>query len=135
MNLTDLFNLSFIGRRDEDALEFAGQTYTFGDLDVRSDRMAGALASRGVAPGDRLCCYLANCIEMIDLYISCVKQGIIFVPINILYREREVAHILADAEPKAVIARGEFPGSAPVWQLNEIPEAEPRRHDPTLTGD
>src|ERR1044071_2252103 len=112
MNLTDLFNLSFLGRRDEIALEFSGHSYTFGDLDARSDRMAGALAARGLAAGDRVCCYLANCVEMIDRYLACVKQGIIFVPINILYREREVSHIIEDAEPKAVVTRGEFPGSA-----------------------
>ena len=31
---------------------------------------------------------------MIDLYLACVKLGVIFVPINILYRDREIAHIL-----------------------------------------
>ena len=47
MNLLDLFDLSFVGRRDSIALEFgAGEpqpaTYTFGDLDRRSNRMAGS---------------------------------------------------------------------------------------------
>src|SRR5262249_14491394 len=135
MNLTHLFNLSFAGRRDEPALEFGSATYTFGELDARSDRMAGTLASRGVAAGDRVCCYLANCIEMIDLYLACVKQGIILVPINILYREREVAHILADAEPKAVIARGEFPGKAIVWQVDELCGAGALAAIGSLTGD
>ena len=37
---------------------------------------------------------------MIDLYLACVKLGVIFVPINILYRDREIAHILHDAEPR-----------------------------------
>src|SRR5205085_2386094 len=135
MNLTDLFNLSLGGRRDVTALEFEGCAYTFGELDNRSDRMAGALAAQGLKAGDRLCCYLANCLEMIDLYLACVKQGIIFVPINILYREREVSHILADAEPKATVARGEFPGSAPVWQIDELAGGEPLRPNTTLTGD
>jgi malonyl-CoA/methylmalonyl-CoA synthetase len=124
MNLPDLFNLSFIGRRNDAGLDFAGRTYTFGEIDQRSDRMAGALAARGIQPGDRLCVYLANCLELIDLYLACVKQGIIFVPINILYRERECAHIVADAEPAAVIARGEFPASARVWQVDELARAE-----------
>ena len=64
-----------------------------------------------------------------------MKQGIVYVPINILYREREVAHILADAEPKAVIARGEFPGGTAVWQVDELGDAEPLPPDPSLTGD
>jgi malonyl-CoA/methylmalonyl-CoA synthetase len=135
MNLTDLFNLSLKQRRHEPALVWQGRAYAFGELDERSDRMAGVLASRGLAPGDRLAVYLANCIEMIDLYLACVKQGIIFVPINILYREREIGHILADAEPKAVIVRGEFPASAPAWQVEELGDAAPVRPNRTLTGD
>jgi acyl-CoA synthetase (AMP-forming)/AMP-acid ligase II len=46
------------------------------------------------------CVYLGNCVEMIDVYLACIKSGIIFVPINILYRDREISHILRDAEPR-----------------------------------
>src|SRR5579864_9469745 len=135
MNLIDLFQLSFSGRADAPALEFEGRTYTFGEMDARSDRMAGVLAKRGLAAGDRLAVYLANCVELVDLYLACVKQGIIFVPINILYREREIGHILADAEPKAVIARGEVPAKTRVWQVEELAAGEPIPPDPGLSGD
>ena len=66
MNLTHLFDLSFIGRRDAVALEFQGSTCTFGDLDIRSNRLARLFQNRGLKAGDRLCVYLANCVEMID---------------------------------------------------------------------
>ena len=66
--------------------------------------MAQLLLQRGFQAGDRLCVYLANSVEMIDLYLACIKTGVIFVPINILYREREIEHILADAEPHAMIS-------------------------------
>src|SRR5262249_43247759 len=78
-------------------------TYTFGDIESRSNRVANAMRARGFAKGDRLCVYLANRIELIDLYLACVKLGVIFVPINILYREREIAHITKDAEPRDLI--------------------------------
>src|SRR5215831_16005371 len=104
MTLIDLFDLSLRGRTDTPALEFAGNAYTFGELDDRSNRLSNFLAAKGFSAGDRICVYLANCIEMIDLYLACVKTGIIFVPINILYRDREIAHILLDAEPRAVIS-------------------------------
>jgi malonyl-CoA/methylmalonyl-CoA synthetase len=103
MNLTHLFDLSLIGRRDTVGLEWAGQTFTFGELDARSNRLAQLFLRRGLHAGDRLCVYLANCIEMIDIYLACVKSGVIFVPVNILYRDREITHILSDAEPSAVI--------------------------------
>ena len=91
------------------ALEWAGAEYTFGEIDARSNRMAHALKARGLAGGDRLCVYLPNCLEFIDLYLACVKLGVIFVPINILYREREMSHILGDAEPKLLVTDAELP--------------------------
>ena len=103
------FRSLLLSRRDHPALEFQGATYTFGDIDARSNRLAQLLASRGLKTGDRLCVYLANCLEMIDLYLACVKLGVIFVPINILYRERELTHILTDAEPAAVVSATPLP--------------------------
>jgi malonyl-CoA/methylmalonyl-CoA synthetase len=120
VNLTELFDVSFVSRRDSVALEWQGATYTFGDLDARSNRLAQFLAARGVKRGDRLCVYLANCVEIIDLYIACAKSGVIFVPINILYRDREIAHILADAEPAAVVSQIEFPSAVPIWNPEEL---------------
>src|SRR5438552_2074708 len=123
VNLTDLFDLSFIGRRDSVALEFEGSTYTFGEVDARSNRMAQMLRRRGLKQGDRLCVQLANCVEMIDLYLACVKLGVIFVPINILYRDREVAHIVNDAAPKVVVSDVEGLTAAAATMPNERPGA------------
>ncbi len=123
MNLANLFDLSFEGRRDVEALEFGNRTLTFGELDERSNRVAHLFLDRGLKAGDRLCVYLTNCLEMIDVYLACIKSGVIFVPVNILYKEREIAHILADAEPAAVVAGADFPGSATVWRPDEISAA------------
>src|ERR1051325_2529936 len=124
MTLTHLFDFSLRGRSDTQALEFDGRTYTFGELDQRSNRMAQYLLSRGLKTGDRLCLQLTNCVEMIDLYLACVKLGVIFVPINVLYKDREIAHILNDAEPALF--------------LQERPDASaypPERPAVTLDGD
>ncbi|MBZ5578130.1 MAG: AMP-binding protein [Acidobacteriia bacterium] len=117
MNLTDLFDLSLLGRRDTVALEFGGATFTFGEIDSRSNRLAQLLSQRGLKAGDRLCVYLANCMEMIDLYLACVKLGVIFVPINILYRDREITHILTDAEPAALVTDAAIESTVPLWPL------------------
>ena len=109
MNLLHLFDLSLVNRRDEPALEWAGETFTFGEVERRSNRAANALRARGFAQGDRLCVYLANRVELIDLFLACVKLGVIFVPINILYRDREIAHIVGDAEPRATITEADLP--------------------------
>lgn len=128
MTLTDLFDLSFVNRRGEIALECEGRSQTFGDLDARSNRTAHALLARGFTAGDRLCVQLANCIELIDLYLACIKLGVIFVPVNVLYKEREVSHILSDAEPREF-----FTGAAAIAeQALTMPDARPRAN---LHGD
>ncbi|HEV3333529.1 MAG TPA: AMP-binding protein [Bryobacteraceae bacterium] len=139
MNLTHLFDLSLVGRRDQVALEFQDRTYTFGDLDTRSNRLAQLLAHRGLKTGDRLCIYLANCVEMIDLYLACAKLGVVYVPINILYRDREMTHILTDAEPVAVVSDASFPSPEPIWDpaelTREASEMQDERPRVTLDGD
>ncbi len=136
MNLTQLFDLSLVGRKNEPALEYNGQTFTFGEIDTRANAMARLFQSRGLTRGDRLCVYLANCLELIDIYLACVQLGVIFVPINILYREREIVHILADAQPRAVIAAEEMPGDVPLWRLDELnPPAAGERIAVALDGD
>ncbi len=141
MTLTELFDLSLRGRRDTVGLEFGGRTFTFGEIDARSNRLAQLLMQRGFTPGDRLCVYLGNCVEMIDLFLACVKLGVIFVPINILYRDREMTHILNDAEPRALIAAefGTRLPHLPVWRACELTEAAAALGDErpgvTLDGD
>ena len=123
VTLPRLFDLSLAGRREQPALEW-DRTYTFGEIDARAARMAHALAARGLAPGDRLCVYLANCLEYIDLFLAVTRMGAVFVPVNILYRDREIRHIVNDADPRALVCAGIsvelLPAGTPVWLLEEL---------------
>ena len=120
MNLINLFDLSLVGKKNKTALEFGTDSFTFGEIDLRSNKMANFLLSKNLVSGDRICVYLENCVEMIDLYLACSKTGIIFVPVNILYKEREITHILNDADPKLLIADVEVPGGFSALQLVDL---------------
>lgn len=113
MPLGDLFRESFAGRRNVVGLEYedaggAVRPLTFGEIDARANRMARALTARGLQRGDRLCVYLANTAEFIDLFLASLRIGAIFVPVNVLYRERELAHIIGDAAPKLTVTSAEI---------------------------
>jgi malonyl-CoA/methylmalonyl-CoA synthetase len=103
MHLTQLFDLSLRARADQPALEWNGTVWSFGDVEWRANRMAHVLRARGFGRGDRLCVYLANRIELIDIYLACARLGVIFVPVNILYRDREISHIVDNAEPRLFV--------------------------------
>jgi malonyl-CoA/methylmalonyl-CoA synthetase len=104
VTLGDLFALTFVERAQAPALEWRGddgrlEILTFGDVDRRANRMAHALAARGVGPGDRVALQAANSPSFVDVFLACLRLGAVFVPVNVLYRAREIAHILSDAEP------------------------------------
>ena len=134
MNLLHLFDHSLVGRRDQPALEFVAcdgrrEDRTFGEIEDASNRFAHVLAARGLVAGDRLCVCLPNGAEVIGLFLACVKLGVIYVPINVLYREREVGHILADAQPKAVVTAPELPDLARAAAASKAQRAPALRLD------
>jgi len=135
VNLSQLFDLSLRGRANDIGLEYfdagALRTLTFGEIDARANRMAAELGARGLAKGDRLCLHLENRVEFIDLYLACIRLGAIMVPMNVLYRERELRHIVTDAEPMAVVAAREsdavYPDGATLWFVDELSAAASTR--------
>jgi malonyl-CoA/methylmalonyl-CoA synthetase len=125
VSLLDLYDLSLRGRRDVPALDIGDRpALTFGQLDERSDRLAQLLAARGLAAGDRLAFCLPNRLAVIDLWIAAVKLGLIVVPVNVLYKGREIGHIVSDAEPAAVITTtdrtGDFPPGTTIWDVETL---------------
>jgi malonyl-CoA/methylmalonyl-CoA synthetase len=129
MSLLDLYDLSLRGRRETPALDVdvaagATSTLTFGDLDARSDRLAHVLAARGVGRGDRLAFCLPNRLLVLDLWLAAVKLGAIVVPVNVLYKAREIGHILGDARPLAIVTtddrRGDVPAEAVIWDADAL---------------
>ena len=141
MHLTALFDLSLVGRADRDALEYvdgdaALRVLTFGQVDARANQMAHELSARGLAQGDRLCVHLANRVEFIDLFLACTRLGVVFVPMNVLYRERELRHIVTDSDPKAVVTSSAsdatYPEAASLWPIETLSECASTR--PTTRG-
>ena len=83
--------------------------------------MANLFLRKGLGSGDRLCVYAENSVDFIDIYIACIKTGIIFVPVNILYKERELMHIYQDAKPRAFISSVTIPGNIiQYWNISQI---------------
>lgn len=77
---------------------------TWAQLDDRVDRLVEALRTRGLAEGDAIVLMAGNQRESLEVTLACLHGGWLLVPVNWHWVADEVAHVLGDAEPKAVIA-------------------------------
>ena len=70
-----------------------------------------------MSKGDRVAFFLGNRPEFVIAYLAVIRLGAAMVPINLAYRQREIAHMLADAEPRLLSPSGR---SSPI--LDELAE-------------
>jgi malonyl-CoA/methylmalonyl-CoA synthetase len=82
-----------------------GRLYTYAKLEQTSGRYARRLHALGLCPGDRLVAQIDKTPGAVFLYLACLRAGIIYVPLNTAYQAAEVAYLVADSAPKAVICR------------------------------
>ena len=59
------------------------RTWTFGDLDRLSDRLANGLRAQGVGPGDRVAVWLPQSFELVLAHVAAYKLGAVVVPLFI----------------------------------------------------
>src|SRR5688500_6835648 len=77
---------------------------TFPDLDRISEKLALALAGRGIAKGDRVGIAMRNCPSWIVSHMAILKAGGVATLINGWWQTHELEHALALVEPKLIIA-------------------------------
>lgn len=103
-----LFRHGARSHRDRVALVDDRRTLTYGELDHRTDRLAGALLARGVAPGDRVAVLARNCAEYVELELACAKIGAIVAALNWRLADRELAHCINLVEPRLLVYQAEL---------------------------
>jgi malonyl-CoA/methylmalonyl-CoA synthetase len=127
MNVSDL--LTIASRRvqeaaDKTAIDFlpaAGEReeLSYRELERAVEAMTWRLRASGAGKGDRVAFFLANRPQMAVAFLAAMRLGVVVVPINLAYRQREIAHILGDARPKLLLTEPAARGS-----LEEIALAE-----------
>ena len=111
-------NLSYLLRRNaalyasRTALECDGRALTHAGLLQGAARAANALAGLGVQPGDRVALIARNSIEMMLALCACELSGFVAVPLNHRLADAELAGIVRDCAPAALLADPEFAAAA-----------------------
>lgn len=93
---------------------------TYGQLDEMSNRVANALAGLGIGHGDKVALSCPNLPFFPVIYYAIMKVGAAVVPLNVLFKPREVAYHLTDSDAKAVFV---FEGTAELPLAQCVKEA------------
>jgi long-chain acyl-CoA synthetase len=84
------------------------RSLTYGQLEDRVRRVAGALAGIGVAKGDRVAVLLGTVPEFVEVLYGAWRLGAVVAPLNVMLTPDELGYVLADSEASLVVTDREF---------------------------
>src|ERR1700730_11871679 len=96
-SMIDAFERSAANSPGAPAIYHFDEIISFGELDNLASRCAALLASWGIGKGDRVAVSLQNDPEFAIVQLGAWKRGAILVPLNPMFKEREIAYHLADS--------------------------------------
>jgi fatty-acyl-CoA synthase len=80
-----------------------GARLTYAALDARALAWAHVLRTSGVAAGDRVALLAGTRAECVALFYGCLRLGAVLVPLNWRLSAPELARVLVDARPVALV--------------------------------
>jgi long-chain acyl-CoA synthetase len=87
---------------DAEAVIWEQVRLTYGELDRLSNRVANALSEMGMGHGDNVALICPNIPFFPVVYYGIMKAGAAVVPLNVLFKPREIAYHLTDSDARAV---------------------------------
>ncbi len=97
----DIYKTNF--NPDKIALNYKGNSITYGQLDQKVLAYAGYLRKAGLKEGDKVVLSCLNSPEFLYSYFGTVRNGAVIVPINLLLTMEEIVYIVKDSEAKFMI--------------------------------
>ncbi|WOS65445.1 malonate--CoA ligase [Sinorhizobium fredii] len=80
-----------------------GRIWTYDDALDLSGRIASAIDTLGIRPGDRVAVQVEKSAEALILYLACLRSGAVYLPLNTAYTLAELDYFIGDAEPRLVV--------------------------------
>ena len=93
----DDFRASAAGRPEAPAVYYFDHMISYGQIDRLSDRLAAAFRELGLGKGDRIILVLQNVPQFLMAIYAAWKLGSIVVPLNPMYKEKELAYFCEDS--------------------------------------
>jgi acyl-CoA synthetase (AMP-forming)/AMP-acid ligase II len=102
--LPDLLRAAARQAPDAEAFRYRNERLTYRDWDTLADRMAAALAARGIRRGEVVALLLPSTPFYQVAYLAAARLGAVTAGINARYRRTEIGHILRRSGATLLIA-------------------------------
>ncbi len=83
-----------------------GGWWTAGEFEAATRRVAGRFRGAGLQPGDRVLWSTSSTVSALVAHVAALRGGLVVVPANVAYTNRELAHIVTDVRPAAAVVEG-----------------------------
>lgn len=93
---------------DHTAFVIDGQSISYGNLNVRVNKLANALLSLGLKKGDRVALLFHNCMDYLESHLALYKAGLVWVRLNARLAAPEIRRMVEDSGAVALIHGPEF---------------------------
>ncbi len=90
------------------AVVFEGERHTFAQLQDRATRLANGFLSLGAQKGDRVAVLAQNCSEYVEIYCAAARAGLVTVPVNWRFVEKELVKVINYVEPHTLVVESEL---------------------------
>lgn len=107
-NLENMLRAHGRARPDAIMADYDGQTATYGEMDLRTNRIANALAAEGIGKDDRIALIDKNGLALFETLFGARKAGAVQIAVNWRLSAEEMAYVLADSESRIVFVSSEF---------------------------
>lgn len=96
----DIYKFLFSSIPDAIAFEdIDGSTFTYSYLEEESAKVANWIKQNKLEKGSRILAQINKSISQVILYLGTVRSGLIYVPLNPSYMEKETQRIIEDCKP------------------------------------
>jgi len=90
------------------AVRFRDEFLTYAELNIKANKLAHLLISRGIGPEDLVAIFMNRRIEMIISILAILKAGAGYIPIDISYPNDRIEHILSDSSANLLLTESQF---------------------------
>jgi amino acid adenylation domain-containing protein len=107
-------------RPDTVAVRYGSQSLTYWDLNLRANRLASFLKSRGVSQGVFVALCAERSLEQMVAVPAILKAGAAYVPLDPAYPSERLAFMLEDCGAPLILTQSALAGSLPAHRAETV---------------